>query len=138
MLPMTVLRRFDCVLKPSKQAVLKRLSRFKESKVKNFVPVLNVFVKDAGGKARNTSPSSSKRRSCRRHFVPCLWVSAQARLVLFGSIPKIFYPSKCPCLRSTNKKPSSLNSPVSAHGQRRLRKHSKAPPCYSKNAAARL
>src|SRR5437867_4724658 len=75
MLPMTVLRRFDCVLKPSKQAVLKRLSRFKESKVKNFLPVLNVFVKDAGGKARITSSSSSKRRSCRRPFVPCLRVS---------------------------------------------------------------
>ena len=41
MLPMTVLRRFDCVLEPTKQAVLKRHSRLKESKVKNFDPILN-------------------------------------------------------------------------------------------------
>ena len=49
MLPMTVLRRFDCVLEPTKQAVLKRYARLKDSKVKNFDPILNDIAKDADG-----------------------------------------------------------------------------------------
>jgi type I restriction enzyme M protein len=49
MLPMTVLRRFDCVLEPTKQAVLKRHARLKDSKVKNFDPILNDIAKDADG-----------------------------------------------------------------------------------------
>lgn len=49
MLPMTVLRRFDSVLEPTKQAVLKRYARLKDSKVKNFDPILNDIAKDAGG-----------------------------------------------------------------------------------------
>ena len=47
MLPMTVLRRFDCVLEPTKQVVLKRYARLKDSKVKNFDPILNDIAKDA-------------------------------------------------------------------------------------------
>lgn len=51
MLPMTVLRRFDCVLEPTKQAVLKRHARLKDGKVKNFDPILNDIAKDAKGNA---------------------------------------------------------------------------------------
>lgn len=50
MLPMTVLRRFDCVLAPTKDAVLKRYSRLKESKVKNYDPILNDVAKGDDGK----------------------------------------------------------------------------------------
>ena len=41
MLPMTVLRRFDCVLESTKPAVLKRYAQLKEGKVKNLDPILN-------------------------------------------------------------------------------------------------
>jgi type I restriction enzyme M protein len=41
MLPMTVLRRFDCVLAPTKAKVVKRHEQLKESKVKNMDPILN-------------------------------------------------------------------------------------------------
>src|SRR5437762_9530074 len=51
MLPMTVLRRFDCVLEPTKQAVLKRYARLKDTKVKNFDPILNDIAKDSEGKS---------------------------------------------------------------------------------------
>lgn len=51
MLPMTVLRRFDCVLEPTKQAVLKRHARLKDTKVKNFDPILNEIAKDTEGKS---------------------------------------------------------------------------------------
>src|ERR1035437_1651025 len=50
MLPMTVLRRFDCVLAPTKDAVLKRYSRLKDSKVKNYDPILNDVAKGDDGK----------------------------------------------------------------------------------------
>ncbi len=46
MLPMTVLRRFDCVLEPTKEAVVKRFNQIKNGKVKNIDPILN---KVAGG-----------------------------------------------------------------------------------------
>jgi len=46
MLPMTVLRRFDCVLAPTKAKVVKRHEQLKEGKVKNVDPILN---KVAGG-----------------------------------------------------------------------------------------
>ena len=41
MLPMTVLRRFDCVLAPTKAKVVKRYEQLKEGKVKNMDPILN-------------------------------------------------------------------------------------------------
>jgi len=41
MLPMTVLRRLDCVLEPTKNEVLKRFQGLKGSKVKNIEPILN-------------------------------------------------------------------------------------------------
>jgi type I restriction enzyme M protein len=41
MLPMTVLRRFDCVLAPTKAAVVKRYNQLKEGKTKSFDSVLN-------------------------------------------------------------------------------------------------
>jgi len=41
MLPMTVLRRLDCVLEPTKDQVLMTLEKLKGSKVKNLEPILN-------------------------------------------------------------------------------------------------
>jgi type I restriction enzyme M protein len=41
MLPMTVLRRLDCVLEPTKDAVLAKLKSMEGSKVKNLEPILN-------------------------------------------------------------------------------------------------
>jgi type I restriction enzyme M protein len=41
MLPMTVLRRFDCVLEPTKEAVLKKYESIKDGKVKNVDSILN-------------------------------------------------------------------------------------------------
>ena len=41
MLPMTILRRFDCVLAPAKEAVVKRYKQIKDGKVKNIDPILN-------------------------------------------------------------------------------------------------
>ena len=41
MLPMTVLRRLDCVLEPTKDKVLERLETLSGSKVKNVEPILN-------------------------------------------------------------------------------------------------
>jgi type I restriction enzyme M protein len=46
MLPMTVLRRFDCVLAPTKPAVIKKYEQIKDGAVKNIDPILN---KVAGG-----------------------------------------------------------------------------------------
>jgi len=40
MLPMTVLRRLDCVLEPTKEKVLEKLEKLQETKVKNLEPVL--------------------------------------------------------------------------------------------------
>ena len=47
MLPMTVLRRLDCVLEPSKDQVLARLKRLESSPVKNVEPILNRVAKQA-------------------------------------------------------------------------------------------
>lgn len=52
MLPMTALRRLDCVLEPTKEAVLKKLKALEYSKVKNTEPILN---KVAGQSFHNTS-----------------------------------------------------------------------------------
>jgi type I restriction enzyme M protein len=52
MLPMTVLRRLDCVLEPTKPKVLERMKKLKGSKVKNIEPILN---KVAGQSFHNTS-----------------------------------------------------------------------------------
>jgi len=41
MLPMTVLRRLDCVLEPTKDAVLAKLKSLEGGKVQNFEPILN-------------------------------------------------------------------------------------------------
>ena len=41
MLPMTVLRRFDCVLAPTKAAVVQRWKALEDGKVKNLDPILN-------------------------------------------------------------------------------------------------
>ena len=48
MLPMTVLRRFDCVLEPTKAAVVKRYQKLKEGKAKQFDAILNNVA--GGGK----------------------------------------------------------------------------------------
>jgi type I restriction enzyme M protein len=52
MLPMTVLRRMDCVLEPTKDKVLKRYEQLKDTKVKNPEPILNRL---AGQRFHNTS-----------------------------------------------------------------------------------
>src|SRR6266436_6790595 len=41
MLPMTVLRRFDCVLEPTKDAVVRRWQQLQDGKVRNVDPILN-------------------------------------------------------------------------------------------------
>ena len=52
MLPMTVLRRLDCVLEPTKEAVLAKLKSLQGGKLKNLEPILN---KVAGQSFHNTS-----------------------------------------------------------------------------------
>lgn len=52
MLPMTVLRRLDCVLESTKDAVLARMKSLEASKIKNVEPILN---KVAGQSFHNTS-----------------------------------------------------------------------------------
>ncbi len=52
MLPMTVLRRLDCVLKPTKEAVLAKWQSLQGGKVKNLEPILN---RVAGQAFHNTS-----------------------------------------------------------------------------------
>jgi type I restriction enzyme M protein len=50
MLPLTVLRRFDAVLAPSKEAVLKRHEELKSKSLGNIDAVLNNLAKDEAGK----------------------------------------------------------------------------------------
>jgi hypothetical protein len=52
MLPMTVLRRLDCVLEPTKDAVLARLEKLEGGPVRNVEPILN---RVAGQAFHNTS-----------------------------------------------------------------------------------
>lgn len=52
-LPLTVLRRLDCVLAPTKDKVLAKAATLKGSKVENIEPILN---RAAGQEFRNTSP----------------------------------------------------------------------------------
>ncbi|MFZ1494538.1 MAG: class I SAM-dependent DNA methyltransferase [Candidatus Competibacter denitrificans] len=49
MLPLTVLRRFDAVLAPSKQAVLKRYVELSSKGIPNIDAILNNLAKDEGG-----------------------------------------------------------------------------------------
>lgn len=49
MLPLTVLRRFDAVLAPSKAAVLKRYEELKAKKIPNIDAILNNLAKDEDG-----------------------------------------------------------------------------------------
>ncbi len=51
-LPLTVLRRLDCVTKPNKENVLQRYEQLQESGIKNVAPSLK---KASGGKVYNTS-----------------------------------------------------------------------------------
>ncbi len=52
MLPLTVLRRLDCVLEPTKDKVLKKMAMLSGGKVKNLEPILD---KEAGHGFHNTS-----------------------------------------------------------------------------------
>ena len=52
MLPMVVLRRLDCVLEPTKQAVLDKMKALKGSKIENLERILN---REAGQNFHNTS-----------------------------------------------------------------------------------
>ena len=47
MLPLTVLRRLDCVLEPTKEKVLAKLQELKGGKVKNLEPILNKVAKQS-------------------------------------------------------------------------------------------
>jgi type I restriction enzyme M protein len=58
MLPMTVLRRLDCVLEPTKDNVLAKYESLKNSKVKNIEPILS---KQAGQTFYNTSRFTFKK-----------------------------------------------------------------------------
>ena len=49
MLPLTVLRRFDAVLAPSKEAVLKRYETLRAKKIPNIDAILNGLAKDEHG-----------------------------------------------------------------------------------------
>jgi len=49
MLPLTVLRRFDAVLAPSKEAVLKRYEELKAKRIVNIDAILNKLAKDEDG-----------------------------------------------------------------------------------------
>jgi type I restriction enzyme M protein len=49
MLPLTVLRRFDAVLAPSKEAVLKRYEELKAKNIPNIDAILNNLAKDENG-----------------------------------------------------------------------------------------
>jgi type I restriction enzyme M protein len=51
MLPLTVLRRFDAVLAPTKEAVLKRHAELVDKKIVNIDAILNNLAKDDEGKA---------------------------------------------------------------------------------------
>ncbi|ODS30496.1 MAG: DNA methylase [Candidatus Scalindua rubra] len=53
MLPLTVLRRLDCVLKPTKEKVIEKCKSLKKKKIKNIDPILK---KVAGQEFYNTSP----------------------------------------------------------------------------------
>ena len=50
MLPLTVLRRFDAVLAPSKDAVLKRYAELSSKGIPNIDAILNNLAKDEDGK----------------------------------------------------------------------------------------
>jgi len=52
MLPLTVLRRLDCVLEPTKEKVLAKMESMKDGPVKNLEPILN---RTAGQSFHNTS-----------------------------------------------------------------------------------
>ncbi len=58
MLPMTVLRRLDCVLAPTKEKVLQKAQGLKGGKLKNLEPILN---KVAGQQFHNTSRFTFER-----------------------------------------------------------------------------
>jgi type I restriction enzyme M protein len=49
MLPLTVLRRFDAVLAPSKEAVLERYEELKAKNIPNISAILNNLAKDEDG-----------------------------------------------------------------------------------------
>jgi type I restriction enzyme M protein len=57
-LPLTVLRRLDCVLEPTKQKVLDKASALKASGIKDIEPILN---KAAGQRFHNTSKLDFKK-----------------------------------------------------------------------------
>lgn len=59
MLPMTVLRRLDCVLEPTKEKVLAKAKALKESKIKDLDLLLN---KAAGQTFHNASRFTFERK----------------------------------------------------------------------------
>ena len=60
MLPLTVLRRLDCVLEPTKEAVLDKLKRMEGGKIQDLEPILN---KVTGHQFHNTSKFTFKKSS---------------------------------------------------------------------------
>ena len=58
MLPLTVLRRMDCVLEPTKEKVLEKQKSLADSKFTNAEPILN---RVAGQSFHNTSPNTIEK-----------------------------------------------------------------------------
>lgn len=65
MLPLTVLRRFDCLLEPTKAEVLKRFHSLEGGKVTNIDPILNKVA--GGGVDLGFHNRGSARRSADHH-----------------------------------------------------------------------
>lgn len=85
MLPLTVLRRLDCVLEPTKEAVLAKAAHLKSGQVKNLEPILN---RVAGQQIHNTSKldfqklkgEPDKIAANLTHYIKCF--STKAREIL--------------------------------------------------------
>jgi type I restriction enzyme M protein len=83
-LPLTVLRRLDCILEPTKQKVLDKHAALKNGRIKDFEPILNRIT---GHAFHNTSRldfqklkgDSDKVAPNLRHFINCF--SARVRQV---------------------------------------------------------
>lgn len=56
--PLTVLRRLDCVLEPTKQKVLDKNAALKNGPVKDFEPILNRFAEHASSRQDRAEPGA--------------------------------------------------------------------------------
>lgn len=103
MLPMTVLRRLDCVLEPTKEKVLKKLENLKGSPVKDFEPILN---RVAGQAFHNTSKFDFRTlkgdpnniAANLTHYVKSFSSKAREIIEYFGFEEQIIKLDKANCL----------------------------------------